>query len=84
MWEKEVLRERAGEKRYVGTELDQSRDIPTEQRSNMIKKIEKTVKASKKGDNEKYEVNTKRQRAVTKQSLAASLCFTVQLVQGHL
>lgn len=58
MWEKEVLRERAGEKRYVGTEPDQSRDIPTEQRSNMIK-IEKTVKASKKGDNEKYEVNTK-------------------------
>lgn len=55
---KKVLWERAGEKRYMETETDQSRDISTEQRSNMIKKTEKTVKASKKGDNEKQEGST--------------------------
>lgn len=55
---KKVLWERAGEKRYMETETDQSRDISTEQRSNMIKETEKTVKASKKGDNEKQEGST--------------------------
>lgn len=47
-----VLKGREGQKRYMGTETDQSRDISTEQRSNMIK-TEKTVKTPKKGDNEK-------------------------------
>lgn len=47
-----VLRERAEEKTYMGSERDQSRDISTEQRSNVIK-TDETVKPSKKGDNEK-------------------------------
>lgn len=47
-----MLRERAGEDRYMGNETYRSRDISAKQRSNIIK-IEKTVKGSKKGDNEK-------------------------------